>query len=82
MKTTIEVMRDILEACEGTETQDDVKANKFIRTNMGEIQKCMKKYAKQFIEEIEDCPNTYIRAVDGSNVYVDRKEMERLKKQL
>ncbi len=53
MKSTTAIMREIIDSCEGSEDENDVRASKYIKTNLGEIQKCMLEYGKVVLEEAE-----------------------------
>lgn len=67
MKSTIEIMREILDNCEGTEGPDEVRANTHIVSTLGEIQKCMSEYAKEvlqsFVDKYEDSIEIHYRTI-------------------
>ena len=57
MKTAIEIMKNILDNCEGTEGPDELRANTHIATTLREIEKCMKEYGKECINECIGVPS-------------------------
>ncbi len=68
MKTAIEVIRNIVQNCEGSEGKDEVRANKYISTNLREIEECCIKYAKEVIDAIlEDNSMIYVELDDEAN---------------
>jgi hypothetical protein len=66
MKTTIEVLNEVLG--EERVDQNDIDANLNYRTTLGEIQKCMREYGLQIVDEIIN--GDYVETVqDGTEEY-------------